>query len=77
MAKRPLSFRRLLILRILLLSTPVLLLGQAITLRKARSSLLETARQNLTSSAVNKAIGLENSVRAVESELMLLADSQS
>ena len=77
MAKRPLSFRRLLILRILLLSTPVLLIGQAITLRKARSSLLETARQNLTSSAINKAIGLEDSVRAVESELMLLADSQA
>ncbi|ESA32842.1 integral membrane sensor signal transduction histidine kinase [Leptolyngbya sp. Heron Island J] len=77
MAKRPLSFRRLLILRILLLSTPVLLIGQAITLRKARSSLLETARQNLTSSAINKATGLTESVRAVESELMLLADSQS
>ncbi|MEM9264579.1 MAG: sensor histidine kinase [Cyanobacteria bacterium P01_F01_bin.13] len=77
MAKRPLSFRRLLILRILLLSTPVLLIGQAITLRKARSSLLETARQNLTSSAVNKATGLEDSVRAVESELLLLADIQA
>ncbi|MEM7066715.1 MAG: sensor histidine kinase [Cyanobacteria bacterium P01_B01_bin.77] len=77
MAKRPLSFRRLLILRILLLSTPVLLLGQAITLRKARSSLLETARQNLTSSAINKATGLQDSVRAVESELLLLADSQA
>ncbi len=77
MAKRPLSFRRLLILRILLLSTPILLIGQAITLRKARSSLLETARQNLTSSAVNKATGLKESVRAVESELMLLADSQA
>ncbi|MEM8614220.1 MAG: sensor histidine kinase [Cyanobacteria bacterium P01_H01_bin.105] len=77
MAKRPLSFRRLLILRILLLSTPVLLIGQAITLRKARSSLLETARQNLTSSAINKATGLKDSVRAVESELMLLADSQA
>ena len=77
MAKRPLSFRRLLILRILLLSTPVLLIGQAITLRKARSSLLETARQNLTSSAINKATGLKDSVKAVESELMLLADSQA
>ncbi|MBT9318016.1 sensor histidine kinase [Leptothoe spongobia] len=77
MAKRPLSFRRLLILRILLLSTPVLLIGQAITLRKARSSLLETARQNLTSSAINKANGLRDSVQAVESELLLLADSQS
>ncbi|MDV3352457.1 two-component sensor histidine kinase [Leptolyngbyaceae cyanobacterium CCMR0082] len=77
MAKRPLSFRRLLILRILLLSTPVLLIGQAITLRKARSSLLDTARQNLTSSAINKASGLRDSIRAVESELMLLADSQA
>ncbi|MEM6255590.1 MAG: sensor histidine kinase [Cyanobacteria bacterium P01_D01_bin.156] len=77
MAKRPLSFRRLLILRILLLSTPVLLMGQAITLRKARSSLLETARQNLTSSAINKAIGLETGVRAVEAEMLLLADSQA
>ncbi|NEQ52451.1 MAG: sensor histidine kinase [Leptolyngbya sp. SIO3F4] len=77
MAKRPLSFRRLLILRILLLSTPVLLIGQAITLRKARSSLLETARQNLTSSAINKASGLRDSVKAVESELLLLADSQA
>ncbi|MEO0867044.1 MAG: ATP-binding protein [Cyanobacteria bacterium J06642_11] len=77
MAKRPLSFRRLLILRILLLSTPILLIGQAITLRKARSSLLETARQNLTSSAINKATGLEESVRAVESEMLLLADSQA
>ncbi|MEA5463229.1 sensor histidine kinase [Leptothoe sp. PORK10 BA2] len=77
MAKRPLSFRRLLMLRILLLSTPVLLLGQAITLRKARSSLLETARQNLASSAINKATGLEDSVRAVESELLLLTDSQA
>ncbi|MEM9485223.1 MAG: sensor histidine kinase [Cyanobacteria bacterium P01_F01_bin.116] len=76
MAKRPLSFRRLLILRILLLSTPVLLIGQAITLRKARSSLLETARQNLTSSAINKANGLRDSVQAVKSELLLLADSQ-
>ncbi|MBT9311464.1 sensor histidine kinase [Leptothoe kymatousa] len=77
MAKRPLSFRRLLILRILLLSTPILLIGQAITLRKARSSLLETARQNLTSSAINKATGLQESVRAVESEMLLLADSQA
>ena len=77
MAKRPLSFRRLLILRILLLSTPVLLIGQAITLRKARGSLLETARQNLTSSAINKANGLRDSVEAVKSELLLLADSQA
>ena len=77
MAKRPLSFRRLLILRILLLSTPVLLMGQAITLRKARSSLLETARQNLTSSAINKADGLRDSVEAVKSELLLLAESQA
>lgn len=77
MTKRPLSFRRLLLLRILLLSTPVLLIGQAITLRKARTSLLETARQNLTSSAVNKAARLEQEVGALETDLLLLAETQA
>ena len=73
MVKRPRSFRRLLLLRILLLSFPILLIGQAMTLRKARSSLLETARQNLTSSAVRKAEELEQDVHTVQSDLMLLS----
>jgi signal transduction histidine kinase len=48
------SFRRILLSRIILLTLPVLLVGQYVTYRKARSALLETARVNLTESAVNK-----------------------
>ncbi|MEO0758093.1 MAG: sensor histidine kinase [Cyanobacteria bacterium J06648_16] len=77
MVKRPRSFRRLLLLRILLLTFPILLIGQAMTLRKARTSLLETARQNLTSSAIRKAEELEQDVRTVQSDLMLLSETQA
>ncbi|MEO1591221.1 MAG: sensor histidine kinase [Cyanobacteria bacterium J06632_22] len=77
MVKRPRSFRRLLLLRILLLTFPILLVGQAMTLRKARTSLLETARQNLTSSAVRKAEELEQDVHTVQSDLMLLSETQA
>ena len=48
------SFRRILVTRILLVFVPVLLLGEMVALNKARSSLLNTAQQNLTESAVNK-----------------------
>jgi signal transduction histidine kinase len=75
MVKRPRSFRHLLLLRILLISIPILLIGQAMTLRKARSSLLETARQNLTSSAIQKADELEHEVATVQGDLSLLSRS--
>ncbi|WP_346290489.1 ATP-binding protein [Sphaerothrix gracilis] len=72
MHSRSASFRRILLFQILLLSVPILLIGQYITLRKARTSLLETARQNLISSAVRKsdslALGLE-SLRSTASTL--------
>ncbi|MEO0541900.1 MAG: cache domain-containing protein, partial [Cyanobacteria bacterium P01_A01_bin.105] len=77
MVKRPRSFRRLLLLRILLLTFPILLVGQAVTLRKSRTSLLETARQNLTSSAIRKAEELEQDVLTVQSDLMLLSETQA
>ena len=48
------SFRRILLSRILLVSVPVLLVGVYVTYRKARSAFLETARQNLTESAIRK-----------------------
>ncbi|KYC35169.1 histidine kinase [Scytonema hofmannii PCC 7110] len=55
MAKpRQSSFRRILVSKILLLSVPVLLIGEIVAYKKARSSLLETARQNLTESAIIK-----------------------
>lgn len=49
------SFRQILLSQILLLSLPVLLVGEYVTYRKARSGLLETARFNLTESASKKA----------------------
>ena len=49
------SFRQILLSQILLLSLPVLLVGEYVTYRKARSGLLETARLNLTESASKKA----------------------
>ncbi|MDC0832442.1 HAMP domain-containing sensor histidine kinase [Geitlerinema sp. CS-897] len=62
----PTSFRRILLSRILLLSVPVLAIGQYVTYRKARSSLLETARQNLTESAVRKSNSIYESVNALK-----------
>ncbi|WP_283759996.1 sensor histidine kinase [Roseofilum casamattae] len=49
----------------LLLTVPVLLILQYATYRKARSSLLETARYNLTESALEKAESLETSINAI------------
>lgn len=60
------SFRRILLSRILLLSVPVLLLGEYVTYRKARSGLLETARQNLPESAVRKGERIQELVKALQ-----------
>ena len=75
MAKRPRSFRHNLLFRILVFSVPMLLLGQYVALRKARTSLLTTARQNLTSSAIRKAEELEIGIRSVEVDLDLLGQT--
>ncbi|HBK98396.1 MAG TPA: two-component sensor histidine kinase [Microcoleaceae bacterium UBA10368] len=64
------SFRRILLSRILLLSVPVLLVGEYVTYRKARSMLLETARQNLTESAVRKAETIEQWAKSLKSNLI-------
>ncbi|MBW4656395.1 MAG: sensor histidine kinase [Kaiparowitsia implicata GSE-PSE-MK54-09C] len=71
------SFRRLLLTRILVFSIPILLLGVAVTFRKARSSLLETARQNLTESAVRKASLIEDSVNSLQTDLAIAAQTQA
>ncbi|MBD0334212.1 MAG: two-component sensor histidine kinase [Cyanobacteria bacterium Co-bin13] len=70
---RPPSFRRILVLRILLLSIPILLIGQYVTIRKARTSLLETARQNLASSAVQKGVNLSRDIRFLQTSLQSLS----
>ncbi len=63
MGKRsPRSFRRILIVRLLLLGMPILLIGQYVALRNGRSGLLETARQGLTQSAVRQGHQLRNGI---------------
>jgi signal transduction histidine kinase len=69
------SFRRILLARILLLTVPVLLIGEAVTFRKARSSLLETARWNLTASAVNKGKNINNAIAALTTTLLLASQT--
>ncbi len=71
MAKcRQSSFRRILVTRILLVFVPVLLFGEIVALNKARSSLLNTARQNLTESAVNKGEKISDDLAALRSNLI-------
>ncbi|MEM6449540.1 MAG: ATP-binding protein [Cyanobacteria bacterium P01_D01_bin.105] len=72
MANRPRSLRRNLLFKILGFSLPILLVGQAVALRNARNSLLVTARQNLTSSAIRKAEELDNGIDSIEANMDLL-----
>ncbi|NJM84820.1 MAG: hypothetical protein HC839_00515 [Leptolyngbyaceae cyanobacterium RM2_2_21] len=72
---RPASFRRILLFQILLLSVPILLIGQYITLRKARTSLLETARQNLISSAMRKSDSLTLGLESLQSSILVLTQT--
>jgi two-component system, NarL family, sensor histidine kinase BarA len=71
MAKpRQLSFRRLLVTRILLLSVPVLLTGEMVVFKKARYTQLETARQNLTESAILKSEKILDTIASLKSNLL-------
>ena len=73
MAHHPRSLRRNLLFKILAFSLPILIVGQLVALRKAKSSLLKTARQNLTSSAIRKAEGSwELAVQSIEASLNLI-----
>lgn len=69
------SFRRILLSRILLVSVPVLLVGVYVTYRKARSAFLETARQNLTESAVRKGEIIQQSIEALQNNLASAGDA--
>ncbi|NEO74249.1 MAG: two-component sensor histidine kinase [Moorea sp. SIO3H5] len=64
------SFRRILLSRLLLLSVPVLLTGVYVTYTKARSLLLDSARQNLTESAVVQAQKIQESIAALKANLV-------
>ncbi|MGK7927582.1 MAG: ATP-binding protein [Spirulina sp.] len=73
------SFRRILLSHLLPLSIPIILLGVGaayfVTYRKTRSGLLETARQNLTESAVRRGTEIINSVDALKSNLVLASNT--
>lgn len=69
------SFRRILLLRILLLSIPILFLGMAVTFRKARTSLLNTARLNLEQGAIRKAEIIQNSVQSLQTTLSTASET--
>ncbi|MBD2438173.1 sensor histidine kinase [Nostoc sp. FACHB-110] len=69
------SFRRILVTRILLLFVPVLLLGEVVALNKARSSLLKTARQNLTESAVLKGEKIANSLATLKTSVLVASQT--
>ena len=69
------SFRRILLSRLLLLSVPVLLLGVYVTYRKARSTLLETARQNLIESALRKGQNIQQAVDTLKANLEIATES--
>ena len=69
------SFRRILLSRLLLVSVPVLLMGVYVTYRKAQSAFLETARQNLTESAIRKADNIEQSIQLLRANLITAGES--
>jgi two-component system, NarL family, sensor histidine kinase BarA len=77
MAKhRQSSFRRILLTRILLLFVPVLFIGQMAALNKARSSLLKTARHNLTESAVIKGEKIVDAIATLKTSLLILSKTK-
>ncbi|MBF2065952.1 MAG: sensor histidine kinase [Calothrix sp. C42_A2020_038] len=67
---RPLSFRRLLFFRLLLLSVPVLLIGEFVVFKKARYTQLENARQNLTESAILKGQKITETIASLKTILL-------
>ncbi|MEA5472038.1 ATP-binding protein [Spirulina sp. 06S082] len=73
------SFRRILLSRLLMLSVPTILLGVSttyfVTYRKARSGLLETARQNLTESAVRRGKEINDTVDALKANMVTASNT--
>jgi len=69
------SFRRILLSRILLLSIPVLLIGEAVTFKKARYSLLEAASRNLTESAARKGESISDRISSLKANLLVASQT--
>ncbi|HIK11595.1 MAG TPA: two-component sensor histidine kinase [Oscillatoriaceae cyanobacterium M33_DOE_052] len=69
------SFRRIILFWIVPLSVAGLLLGVVVTYRKARTALLETARQNLTESAIRKGESIELALKALQVNLLTASET--
>ncbi|MEO1396442.1 MAG: hypothetical protein AAFV90_26410 [Cyanobacteria bacterium J06634_5] len=69
--------KRRALLNTIAIAFPLLFIGQAVALRKARTSLLKTARQNLTTSAIRKAEEIESSLKMSKNNLDLLDQSNA
>ncbi|HLO83731.1 MAG TPA: ATP-binding protein [Nostocaceae cyanobacterium] len=65
------SFRRILVTKILLIFLPVLLVGEIAAINKARSSLLNTAKQNLTESAISQGEKISEAIAALKSNMLI------
>ncbi|MBD2100746.1 sensor histidine kinase [Leptolyngbya sp. FACHB-261] len=70
------SFRRTLLTRILLLSVPVLLLGEAVAYRKARTSLLDQARRYLAESALRQAATMQSWLHTTQGQLLTATNAR-
>lgn len=70
------SFRRILLSRLLLVSIPVVLMGVYVTYRKARSTFLETARQNLAESADRQGKEIGMAIAAAKFSLLAISNSE-
>lgn len=69
------SFRRILLSRILLLSVPVLLIGEAIAFRKVRSSLLETSRLHINVNAIRKSEQIAAQIATMQTKMLLASQT--
>lgn len=69
------SFRRILVSKILLLSVPILLIGEFVVYQKARSSLIESARRNLTETAIIKGENILNTIDMLGSNLLIASQT--
>jgi signal transduction histidine kinase len=69
------SFRRIMLLRILLLSIPILFLGTGVTFSKARKNFLKIAKENLEQSAVRKATSIQSHIDAMSNGLAIASQT--
>lgn len=76
MADQP-SFRRFLLMRLLIFSIPILLLGMGVTYRKTRATLMETAHLHLTERATRRADGIRADLEAVKTQLAIASQTQT